>query len=112
MRLNRYTQWIYLPLIIAGRINSPYGTNYFTPDFYISGAEAKSKLALASKPQVIINLTVYEYTDGLHGPTTVEPLNGEIGGGMEYSTARVVPFLTRFPILFPVEEEINSILHY
>ena len=94
----------------GGGIDSPKGTNFFTPDFYLSGAEAKARLALLTRPQVIINLTVYSYTDGLHGPDPVLPANGELGGGEEYSTVRVVPFWTRWPILFPLEEEINSIL--
>jgi RHS repeat-associated protein len=110
MRLNHYTQWIYLPFIMLGGIDSPSGTNYFTPDFYLSGAEAKSKLALKTTPQVIINLTVYSYTDGLHGPEPVRPANGELGGGTEYSTARVVPFWTSWPVLFPLQEEIDSFL--
>ena len=105
MRLNHYTQWIFLPLIMAGGIDSPSGRNFFTPDFYISGAQAQAALVLDKRPQVFINLTVYEYTDALTGPQTVPG-----GTGTEYWTARVVPFWTRWPILFPLEEEINSIL--
>jgi hypothetical protein len=58
----------------------------------------------------VSNLTVYPYTDGLHGQEPVLPKYGELGGEKQYSTVRVVPFWTRWPILFPLEEEINSIL--
>ncbi len=105
MRLNHYTQWIFLPLIMAGGIDSPSGLNFFTPDFYTSGAQAQAALNMKTKPELFINLTVYSYTDGLSEPRPVA-----VGTGTEYWTARVVPFWPRWPVLFPLEEEINSIL--
>jgi hypothetical protein len=102
IRANHYTRWEYLPSIMSKGIDSPTGDNYFTPDFYLSASTAKSMLAMSRKPQIDINLTLYPFGDALMGPTTVLPLNGEPGGGLEYHTSMPIPFWSRSPIVWPL----------
>ena len=103
IRLNHYTTFIGLGFIIAsGSINSPSGTNFFTPDWYFSSSTAKSSLALRQAPDVLINLNLFLGRDNLLGPQTVAPANGELGGGLEYYTNQPVPLWTRFPGILPL----------
>jgi len=102
IRLNHYTTWSVLPLIMISGIDSPEGKNYFTPDWYFTGKTAKSRLSLPREPDLFINLTLFLGTDGLIGPSTVQPAHGEIGGGMEYYTAKRIPYVTRMPVIIPV----------
>jgi RHS repeat-associated protein len=103
IRLNHYTTFTGLGLILlSGSINSPSGTNFFTPDWYFSSQTAKAKLALSKYPDVFINLNLFRYRDNLIGPEVVGPANGELGGGQEYYTYQSIPLWTRFPAILPV----------
>lgn len=102
VRLNHYTRWEVLPFIMRSGIDSPSGKNYFTPDWYYSRASAKESLALPKEPEILINLTLYLGTDGLHGPSIVQPAYDEIGGGIEYFTFERIPFWPRKPVVIPL----------
>ena len=99
-RVNHYTQWAFVPSILLNGLNQP--VNYVTTDWYLWAAEAKSKLALRLKPQVLINFFVFKNQDNLIGPNPVEPANFELGGGVEYSSDFPIPVSTRSPVVLPL----------
>jgi hypothetical protein len=64
-RMNHNTEWATVGLIAGGGFDAPSGVNYFTPDWYASGEEARRRLALDKTPDVVINLLIYPRKDRL-----------------------------------------------
>jgi hypothetical protein len=104
--MNHYTEWATVPLIGGGGFNAPSGVNYFTPDWYFSGEEARRRLALDKTPDVVINLLIYPRKDRLKPmypyAGSVKAANGQPGGGREYKTDKAIPFWSRFPVILPL----------
>lgn len=59
------------------------GYAYFTPDIYVSGTKAKSRLALRNKPIGYFIFNMDDFTSGFEAPRKVAPYNNEPGGGIE-----------------------------
>jgi hypothetical protein len=59
------------------------GYAYFTPDIYVSGTKAKSRLAMRNKPIGYFIFNMDDFTSGFEPPRKVTPDNNEDGGGIE-----------------------------
>jgi fibro-slime domain-containing protein/RHS repeat-associated protein len=118
IRLHHYTDWkglMYVMKPFGGGVNSPGGTNFFTPDIYFSASTAEEKLAVCKELDVRITLDIYVTKDGVSWPPTpvagmqCSPTAGggwankfAKGGGQEVTTGSSIPFWIRNPSLFPV----------
>ena len=104
IRANHYTRWEYLPSILARGIKNPNpgGLNYFTVDVYVSGAQAKSMLAMRQKPELYINLLLFIRGDRITTSPRVFPANGEPGGGTEMWTDKRILIWGRAPMIVPL----------
>jgi fibro-slime domain-containing protein/RHS repeat-associated protein len=118
IRLHHYTDWkglMYVMKPFGGGVNSPSGTNFFTPDLYFAASSAEEKLAVCKQLDVRITLDIYVTKDGVSWPPTpVAPvLCGPTagggwankfakGGGREVTTGSSIPFYTRNPSVFPL----------
>ena len=92
IRLQHYTTAeSVVPIIQSGYINSPNGTNYFTPDYYCTTEEATEKLATPSKREFYFSLNMYMVSDGLSPITRVPPRFGHDGGGWQTYTEMPIP---------------------
>ncbi len=69
-----------------------------TTDGYSSAATARSRLALSSNPEYRIRFNVLN-GPSIFGPTFVQPMPPEPGGGVEYVTTNIVQ------VELPLEEE-------
>ena len=71
----------------AGRIEpSPVSGNiYLTPDEYASGSEAEAQLAMDKTPDGCFEIPMCRATNP-SAPSSVEPANGQPGGGTEITT--------------------------
>jgi RHS repeat-associated protein len=115
IKLHHYTDLVGLGYIVAGGINSPSGTNYFTPDLYFWHDTAEDRLAVCKQLDVRITLDIYIQQDNVSfPPTPVAPVlcgatatggwAGKMANGMgrEMTNHQMVPFITRNPIVMPV----------
>lgn len=70
---------------------------YYSPNFYTSRFEAKSKLALPYMPEVRISLILYPIRDMLIPPIPlpVLPANKAPGGGFEFFTYKTININSR-----------------
>ena len=118
IRLHHYTDWTGLMYIMkpgGGGINSPGGTNFFSPNIYFDSATAEERLAVCKEKDVRVTVDLYYSRDGFYWPPT--PVAGKTcppgsnggwsgkwagGGGLETSTSRAIPFYTRNPSVFPL----------
>lgn len=79
----------YAGIMHDGEIQPRNGFVWLTPDYYSSAADAQAKLALSSRP--IGYFSVNSNNLILTGsPTTVQPANGQPGGGTEVTTAKPI----------------------
>ena len=120
IRLHHYTDfrglmYIMNPLPGKGGINSPSGTNFFSPDVMWSSDTAEDRLAVCKELDVRITVDIYITRDSLNWPPT--PVTRKTcppgssggwggktanGGGKEVTTGSVIPFYSRKPIVVPL----------
>lgn len=110
IRLHHYTEMETLMLIMSSGINSPSGTNFLTPDVYISSEIAENRLAVCHPLEVRITLDIYVIRDGVSWPGNMVP--GKTcdstatggwankpakGGGWQMTNGSAIPVQTRNP---------------
>ena len=98
IRLYRYTSKAKVAQAQStGFVFGDLGVTWWTTSFYLSAAEAKSKLSLMYPPEAWLSVLIYRTRDLLFGPLPVEELFGEKGGGVEFWSFKPIPFWSRSP---------------